>query len=142
MLQTVTGLSMGKADSLSRRPDHKEGVQDDNKDVVLLKPEMFAELSIRAMQQGHLLINGEENKILKRIREAKEQDEAVIKAVEEMKKANIKTLKEGEWQLEQDLVLYYGKVYVPNNAKLRLDIIAMHHDTPIAGHGGQWKTVE
>ena len=59
-----------------------------------------------------------------------------------MKKAKIKILKDGEWQLEQDLVLNYGKVYVPNDAKLRIDIIAMHHDLPVAGHGGQWKMVE
>ena len=106
---------MGKADSLSRRPDHREGIDNDNKDVVLLKPEFFV---IRALQQGHLLIDGEENQILKRIREAKEHDDAVVKAVEEMKKVKIKILKDGEWQLEQDLVLNYGKVYVPNDAKL------------------------
>jgi hypothetical protein len=100
------GATMGKADSLSRRPDHKEGVQDDNKDVVMLKPEVF---TIRALQQGHVLINGEENRILKKIRNAKDHDESVVKAVEEMKKAGIKILKEGEWQLEQDLVLTLEK---------------------------------
>jgi len=130
---------MGKADSLSRRPDLKKGIENDNKDVILLKPEVFI---IRALQQGHVLINGKEEEILKRIKDAKEHNEAVVKAVEEMKKAKIKTLKEGEWQLEQDLVLYYGKVYVPNDSKLRIDIIAMHHDLPVSGHGGQWKTVE
>ena len=31
--------SMGKADSLSRRPDHEKGVDRDNKDITLLKPE-------------------------------------------------------------------------------------------------------
>ena len=36
------GASMGKADALSRRPDHKEGVEQDNSDVVLLKPKFFA----------------------------------------------------------------------------------------------------
>jgi hypothetical protein len=36
----------------------------------------------------------------------------------------------------------FGKVYVPNDVKLRSEIIALHHDTPVAGHGGQWKTVE
>jgi len=33
-------------------------------------------------------------------------------------------------------------VYVPKDEKLRIEIIWLHHDTPIAGHGGQWKTVE
>jgi len=35
-----------------------------------------------------------------------------------------------------------GKVYVPKDEKLRAEIIRLHHDTPIGGHGGQWKTVE
>jgi len=33
-------------------------------------------------------------------------------------------------------------VYVPKDEKLRVEIIQLHHDMPIAGHGGQWKTIE
>ena len=40
------------------------------------------------------------------------------------------------------LVLKEGRVYVPKNEKLRVEIIQLHHDTLIAGHGRQWKTVE
>ena len=36
------GASMGKAYALFRRPDHKEGVENDNEKVTLLKPEFFA----------------------------------------------------------------------------------------------------
>ena len=35
-----------------------------------------------------------------------------------------------------------GRVYVLKDKKLRVEIIWLHHDTLIAGHGGQWKTVE
>jgi len=35
-----------------------------------------------------------------------------------------------------------GKVYVPRDNKLRAEIIRLHHDMPVGGHGGQWKTVE
>ena len=34
------------------------------------------------------------------------------------------------------------KVYVPKNEKLRMEIIWLYHDMPIAGYGGQWKTVK
>ena len=34
------------------------------------------------------------------------------------------------------------KVYVPKDEKLRTEIIRLHHDMPIGGHGGQWKMVE
>jgi hypothetical protein len=53
------GTSMKKADLLSRRADHKRGVEDDNKEVTLLKPEYFR---ICAMHQGHLLIDGSERR--------------------------------------------------------------------------------
>jgi RNase H-like domain found in reverse transcriptase len=33
------GSLMKKADALSQRPDHKKGVENDNKDITLLKPE-------------------------------------------------------------------------------------------------------
>jgi len=35
-----------------------------------------------------------------------------------------------------------GKVYMPKDNKLRAEIIRLHHDTPVGGHGGQWKMVE
>ena len=59
-----------------------------------------------------------------------------------MKKTGTKTLQSDEWSLEQDLVLFRGKVYVPKDSKLRMEIIKLHHDTPVAGHPGQWKTLE
>jgi len=34
------------------------------------------------------------------------------------------------------------KMYVPKDNKLRTEIIRLHHNMPIEGHGGQWKTVE
>ena len=39
-------------------------------------------------------------------------------------------------------MLKEGRVYIPKNKKLRVEIIQLHHDTLIAGHGGQWKMVE
>jgi len=30
-----------------------------------------------------------------------------------------------------------GKVYVPKNKKLRVEVIQLHHDMPVGGHGGQ-----
>ena len=139
ILSHKPGATMVKADSLSRRPDHKKGMEDDNKDVVLLKPEFFR---IQALQRGHLLIHGDKKGLLKKIRESKAQDKQVIKAIEAMKKAGVKTLNGREWEIEQDLILWHGKVYILKNDKLRLEIICLHHDKPIGGHGGQWTTTE
>ena len=88
------------------------------------------------------LIEGLEEGIVKKIKEARDKDEEIIKVVEEMKKAGVKTLRDEEWKIEKGLVLKEGRVYVPKDEKLRMEIIWLHHDMPIAGHGGQWKTVE
>jgi len=122
---------MGKADTLSRRTDHKEGIEHDNENVVLLKHKFF---KVCVLRQGHLLIEGHEESILTKIRKSKDLDESVVKAVEELKKLSIKQLRSEEWSEEQGLVLFRGKVYVPKNIKLRLEIIKLHHDTPVAGH--------
>jgi len=80
------------------------------------------------------LVEGLEEEIVKRIKEVRDKDEEVIKVVEEMKKAGVKTLRDEEWQIEEGLVLKEGRVYVPKNEKLRVEIIWLHHDTPIAEH--------
>jgi len=127
---------MGRADSLSRRVDWAEGVEKDNENQVMLKEEW---LEVRAMEQ---LVEGPEEEIVKKIKEARDKNEEVIKAVEEMKKAGVKMLRNEEWQIEEGLVLKERRVYVPKDEKLRVEIIRLHHDTPIAGHEGQWKMVE
>jgi len=44
--------------------------------------------------------------------------------------------------MEGDLVLKEGKVYVLKNKELWTEIIQLHHNVPVAGHGGRWKTTE
>ena len=130
-MKHVVGKSMGRANSLSRRIDWAEGVERDNENQVMLKKEW---LEIRVIEQ---LVEGPEKEIVKRIKEARNKYEEVIKVVEEMKKAGVKTLRDKKWQIEEGLVLKEGKVYVPKDEKLRVEIIQLHHDTPIAGYGGQ-----
>jgi len=81
---------MGRVDSLSRRVDWTEGVKRDNENQVMLKKEW---LEVRAIEQ---LIEGPEEKIVKKIKKARDKDEKVIKTVEEMKKAGIKILRDEE----------------------------------------------
>ena len=47
-----------------------------------------------------------------------------------------------EWNYEDGLILFRGKVYIPNDIKLRQDIVKMHHDSLTAGHPGRFKTYE
>ena len=52
---------------------------------------------------------------------------------------DIKALREDEWELKKDLVLREGKVYIPKNNKLRLEVIWLHYDVPVVEHGKKWK---
>ena len=87
--------------------------------------------------QGHLLIKGHEQSLLKKVREAKDFDESVVKAVEELKRSGTRTLHSEEWSEEQGLTLFRGKVYVPRDTRLQTEIISLHHNSPVAGHPGQ-----
>ena len=39
-------------------------------------------------------------------------------------------------------MLKKGKMYMLKNKKLKVEIIQLHHNVPVAGHGGKWKTTE
>ena len=128
---------MGKADSLSRRPDWEVGVEKDNEDETLIKSEW---LKVRRVEMVEIIVDGVD--LLEEVRKSKVKDDEVLKAVEEMKRAGVKMLRNEEWREIDGIMYKEGKVYVPRDEKLRVEIIRLHHDTPIGGHGGQWKTVE
>ena len=130
---------MGKPDALSRRADHGTGAND-NSDIVLLTPGLFA---IRALEG--LQTFGEERNLLRDIwRGTKEgdQEEAIAKVVKELKNTHSRTVRSAEWNLEQDILYFRGKIYVPEYLDLRRRIVSLCHDTLVAGHPGRWKTLE
>jgi len=106
-------------------------VKRDNENQVMLKKEW---LEVRAMEQ---LVEEPEEKTVKKIKEVRDKDEEVIKVVEKMKKAGVKMLRDEEWQIKEGLVLKEGRVYVLKDKKLRVEIIQLHHDILIVGHGEQ-----
>jgi len=77
---------MGKADGLSRRPNWQKGVEKDNEDQKLIKLEWI---------RGAKTIVEEED-LKERIKRVQEGDERIVKVVEELKRAEIKILKNKE----------------------------------------------
>ena len=69
------------------------------------------------------MIKEAEEDIIEKIKKSEVRDNKVMKVVEEMKKARVKVLRNEEWQIEDDLVLKEGKMYMLKNDKLRLEII-------------------
>jgi len=78
----------------------------------------------------------EKENLRERIRKAQEGDEKIVKAVEELKRAGIKVLKDEEWEIKDGIVLKEGRIYIPEG-DLRREIIQLHYNTPVEGHGGR-----
>jgi len=136
-LKHVLGSKMGKANSLSRRPDWEVGVERDNENETLVKPKW---LEVRRTEKVEIIVEGVD--LLEKVKQSKVKDDEVVKAVKEMKLIGVKVLRDEEWR-EVDSVMYKeGKVYIPKDNMLRAEIIGLHHDMPVGGHRGQWKMVE
>ena len=78
---------MGKVDSLSRRSDWEVGVERDNEDEMLVKPEW---LEVRRTEKVEVIV--EEVDLLEKVRQSKVKDDEVVKVVEEMKWTGVKML--------------------------------------------------
>ena len=87
------------------------------------------------MEVEEVLIEGVD--LLRKVRESKTKDDEIIKAMKEMKWAGVKMLRDEEWREEDGLILKKGKVYVPKDEELRAEIIQLHHDMLVGGHGEQ-----
>src|ERR1700709_1494373 len=89
--------------------------------ITLLPPEMF---TIRALE-GVTAV-GEEREVMRDIRRGlkdSELEESVTKAVEELKKTNLKSVRSAEWSETDGLLLFRGKFYVPPDPELRRRIV-------------------
>jgi len=118
-LKHVPGSKMGKADSLSRRPDWEIGVEKDNEDEMLVKPEW---LEVRKTEAVEIIVDRVD--LLEEVRKSKVKDDEVVKAVEEMKQAGVKMLRDKEWREVDGIMYKEGKVYVPKDEKSRCHDLA------------------
>ena len=80
MLKYIPGSKIEKADSLSKRPDQKVGVERDNEDEMLVESK---QLEIRKTEKVEVII--EERDLLEKVRKSKVKDNRIVKVVEEMK---------------------------------------------------------
>jgi len=117
---------MGKADSLSRRPDWEVGVERDNENKTLVKKEW---LENRRTEKVKIIVDRVD--LLEEVKRSKVRDNEVVKAVEEIKKAEVKMLRNEEWRETDGIIYKEGKVYVPKDNKLRAEIIWLHYDMPV-----------
>ena len=124
-MKHIPGKINTKADILSRKD--QVNTKEDNKDVQLLKDKLWqrrttAEITIIGENKAR-----EESRILKKIRRIKTREKEVIQALER---------NDGTTWEEDGLVYMEGRIYVPNNKKVKEEILKKNHDSVDVGHPG------
>ena len=128
---------MGKADSLSRRPDWEIEVDKDNKNEILVKPK---QLIVRRTEKVKIIVEGVN--LLEKVRQSKVKDDEVIKVVKKIKWARVKILRDKKQREVNSIMYKEKKVYMPKDNILRMEIIRLHYNTLVGGYRRQQKTVE
>ena len=123
------GKTMQAEDPLSRWADHEMGIDLNNTNQILLKPEFF---TINALEATHESPINDEI-ILKEVKAALLLNE-VTKDYKSLLKSGPREFKKSlqDWNYENGLLLYRGKIYIPHSVEdtLRQQIVQMHHNLP------------
>ena len=128
-LKHVPGKTLIQSDAISHLK-HLNLEEENNKDVTLLPNDMFICML--------------EPDIKQRIKESPHYEEDIRNRIklltdEDLSKYNpdiLKRMKQDlfDWQIEDRLVFYKGRCYMPEDQDLRRDLVQLHHDTIAASH--------
>jgi len=130
-LKHIPGKTNMKADILLWKD--QVNTKEDNKDVQLLKDEMWTRKTTTKVMMLERKAITEEGDIIKKIRKNNTREKKVIQALE----------KNDGLTWEEDRVAYMeGRVYVPNNKELREEILREHHNPADIGYPGQYRMME
>ena len=124
-LRYIPGKTNTKADILSRKD--QVNTKEDNKDVQLLKEEIWSRwTTVKITMIGRKTTVGECD-ILKEIWKNNIREKEIIQALE----------KQDGLTWEEDRVVYMEeRIYVPNNNKIKEEILQENHDSVDVGHPG------
>src|SRR5258707_7925171 len=86
-----------------------------------------------------ITLEGKEATFMECIQQSDQYDDLVVKA---LKTLDAGELCSNEWMRMEGVVLYQGRVYVPDNPQLHHNLVHVHHSTIVIGHPGHWKTLE
>jgi hypothetical protein len=126
------GKQSGKPDALSRRPDHLDIAPVPQ---IMLPKEVFASIATEP-----------EIKLQEQIEKLLDQDESLEEILTFLQLGSNAPayIKKGfkDYSMEAGLLFYQGRIVVLDNKDLHRDLIAAFHDSPMAGHPGQQRTLE
>jgi len=128
ILRHIPGKTNTKADILSRKD--QVDTKEDNKDVQLLKDEMWSRKSVGKIQIFDNRKVMEEMDIIKKIKKNRTREKEIVQALQ----------KENGLAWEEDEVVYMeGRIYVPNNKDIKEEILKEHHNPADIGHPGRYR---
>jgi len=120
-----------KADILSRKD--QVNTKEDNKDVQLLKDKLWQRKITAEVMMIPRKMKMEENDRLKEIKRNTTREKEIIQALK----------KEDGLTWEEDRVVYMeGRIYVPNNKKIKEEILKENHNLMDMEHPGQHRMLE
>jgi len=131
MLKHILGKINTKADILSRK--EQVNTKEDNKDVQLLKEELWQQRTTVEITMIKRKTTVEEDNILKKIKRNTTREKEAVQALK----------KEDSLTWEEDGVVYIERrVYVLNNKKIQEEILKENHDSVDVGYPGQHRMLE
>jgi len=78
----------------------------------------------------------EDRSLRKKIKKVQEGDKKVVKAVEELKRTGMKSLKDEEWSIEEEIVMKKEYIYVPEG-ELRGEMVCLYYNMLVGEHRGK-----
>uniref|UniRef100_A0A0W0G5Q8 Reverse transcriptase-rnase h-integrase n=2 Tax=Moniliophthora roreri TaxID=221103 RepID=A0A0W0G5Q8_MONRR len=126
----VPGREMVQSDALSRRGDHVQGTDNDNEDVILLPERLFVNV-----------INVE---LHDKLKDRLGTDDFHKMTLESLTTHGVPPIKSAlsDWEVNDSLIWYKGRVYVPDDVVLRREITRTIHEGQPFGHPGQFGTLD
>ena len=93
---------------------------------------MLEWLEVKRTKAVEIIVEGVD--LLEKVKQSRVKDDKVVKAIEEMKQAGVKMLRDKEWREVDGIMYKERKVYVLKDDKLREEIARLHHNTPVGGY--------
>ena len=131
ILQHIPGKTNTKTNILSKKD--QVDIKEDNKDIRLLKEELWSRRMTAEITMLERKTIVDKNNIIKEIRRNNTREKEVIQVLK----------KEDRSTWEENRVVYMeGKVYVPNNKKIREEILKENHNSIDMEHPEQQRMLE
>jgi hypothetical protein len=156
------GKDQGKPDALSRRPDYspRKGGDSRKKSQIFLKPSQTDTSRIDPNTERTnassitLTVNAvaaqaidTDDDLAQLIKNSLPEDPDVGQHLQNLQNPELQRTPEAKeflepFSMQDELVLYNGLVYIPQNDLIKSQIVQSCHDSATAGHPGQAKTLE